>query len=77
MGFRKMQPEVANKNVVPLLCQYVLLGDNSERSINFVMEKISLQRHLALLPSVEHPPLDFTLAHTIGILTRQEWNGRI
>ena len=33
MGFRKMQPEVANKKVVPLLCQYVLLGgDNSKRS---------------------------------------------
>ena len=45
--------------------------------INFVMKKPNLQQHLALLPSVEHALLDFTLAHTVGILTRQEWNGRI
>ena len=32
MGFRKMQPEAANRKVVPLLSQYVLLGgDNRER----------------------------------------------
>jgi hypothetical protein len=39
------------------------------------LEKIL--QHLALLPFVEHAPLDFTLAHTVDILTRQEWNGRI
>ena len=53
-------------------------GDNSERSYQlFVLETINLQQHLALLPSVEHAPLDFTLARTVGILTKQEWNGRI
>ena len=45
--------------------------------INFVMKKTNLQQQLALLPSVELALLDFTLAHTVGILTRQEWNGRI
>ena len=45
--------------------------------INFLMKKTNLQQQLALLPSVELALLDFTLAHTVGILTRQEWNGRI
>ena len=44
--------------------------------IDFVMEKINLQHNLTLLPS-GHAPLDFNLTHTAGILTRQEWNGRI
>ena len=26
---------------------------------------------------MRYAPLDFTLAHTVGILTKQEWNGRI
>ena len=47
--------------------------------INFVLEKKSTYNSiwLYLLFNMRHALLDFILGHTVGILTKQEWNGRI